>query len=63
MSRILRDLSTEQSRSFWESAERSAAEVESWPPWKRAGINVAEMREEAREQPDVESAPETPPDK
>jgi hypothetical protein len=63
MSRILRDLSTDQSRSFWESAERSAAEVQSWPSWKRAGINVADVRDAPREEPELDLAAEPPADK
>ena len=41
---IYRDLSTPESREFWAQAEKSAAEVATWPAWKRAGINVAHQR-------------------
>jgi len=51
MKPLQRNMSTEQSRNFWETAERSAAEVEQWPAWKRAGINVSQVREETREEP------------
>ncbi len=51
MKKILRNMSTEESKNFWEAAERSAAEVEKWPAWKRAGINVAPVRKEPREEP------------
>ncbi len=47
MTKILRNMSTEASRAFWETVESSAAEVEQWPAWKRAGINVAQVRDEA----------------
>jgi len=50
MKKILRNMSTEENRNFWETAERSAAEVETWPAWKRAGINVAPLRDEPREE-------------
>ena len=43
---IGRNMSTPESRAFWESAEKSAAEVQTWPDWKRAGINVTQMRDE-----------------
>lgn len=48
---ITRNESTPESREFWASAERSAAEVAEWPAWKRAGINVGQVREEPREVP------------
>jgi hypothetical protein len=48
MKKILRNMSTEESRVFWESAERTAAVVEQWPAWKRAGINVVQVRSEER---------------
>lgn len=58
MKKILRNMSTEESRNFWETAERSAAEVETWPAWKRAGINVAPLRDEPRvDEAAVEPAP------
>lgn len=46
MKKIVRNMSTAESRSFWETAERAASEVQEWPMWKRAGINVAQVREE-----------------
>ena len=46
--KIVRNMSTEESRKFWEAAERTAAEVETWPAWKRAGINVVQVRGEPR---------------
>jgi predicted Fe-S protein YdhL (DUF1289 family) len=46
--RILRNLSTPESRAFWEGCERAAEEVATWPDWKRAGINVAATRSEPR---------------
>jgi 23S rRNA A2030 N6-methylase RlmJ len=47
--KILRRLDTEASRAFWASAEKSAAEIASWPAWRRAGINVEPVRESAGE--------------
>lgn len=52
----VRNTSTEEGRAFWSSAEQAAAEVESWPDWKRAGINEAESRARARS----EAEPEAP---
>lgn len=43
--KVERNMSTPESRAFWKSAKKSAAEVASWPAWKRAGINVAQMRD------------------
>jgi hypothetical protein len=57
MKKILRNMATRESRAFWEAAERSAAVVETWPAWKRAGINVSHVREEPREEPAVEAQP------
>jgi hypothetical protein len=48
MTKLQRNLSTPESRAFWEKAERTGAEVESWPDWKRAGINYAPQRREPR---------------
>ncbi len=39
MKKVIRNLSTEEGRRFWESAERIAAEANDWPASKRAGIN------------------------
>lgn len=39
---------TPAARAWWAEAEANAAGVESWPAWKRAGINVADERSEAR---------------
>lgn len=47
--KIVRNMSTVENRTFWESAERSAKEIQLWPPWKRAGINVTQVREYPRE--------------
>jgi hypothetical protein len=53
MKRIVRNLMTNESRDFWSAAEKVAAEVDAWPSWKKAGINVAELRTEAREAPEA----------
>jgi hypothetical protein len=47
--KIVRNMSTAESRTFWETAERTARETQKWPAWKRAGINVAQVRQEPRE--------------
>lgn len=39
--KVSRDLSTPEGREFWKLSDR-AKEVESWPAWKRAGINEYE---------------------
>jgi hypothetical protein len=59
MKKIVRNLSTEESRKFWHHAEEAAAEICSWPDWKRAGINTIQVRAEARTMP--ESATEQAP--
>ena len=52
LKKIVRNLSTPESRAFWATAEESAREVQTWPDWKRAGINVASLRSVPREVPD-----------
>lgn len=47
--KIARNMSTAESRAFWESAERIAAEVDQWPDSKRAGINVTQFRKQPRD--------------
>jgi len=49
MKKIKRNTSTPESKEFWDQAEKTSQEVEIWPDWKRAGINVADQREEPRE--------------
>lgn len=41
MPKVWRNMGTPEGRAFWKASAR-AAEVESWPAWRRAGINVAE---------------------
>lgn len=41
---IRRNMSTPANRAFWKDVEKVAAEVRSWPDWKRAGINVTDRR-------------------
>lgn len=41
MSKVYRDTSTPAGKAFWEPSAR-AQEVEKWPDWRRAGINVTE---------------------
>ncbi len=55
MTRIVRNLTTEESREFWATAEKVAAQVDEWPSWKKAGINVADLRTEARQAPEIRS--------
>jgi len=40
MKKIVRNMSTSESRELWEGIERFSIEVHQWPAWKRAGINV-----------------------
>ena len=42
--KIVRNTSTPEGKAFWDSAERVAAQVDSWPASKRAGINVSAER-------------------
>lgn len=51
MSKIVRRMDTPTARAFWKSAEESAQEVATWPDWKRAGINVAQVRPTPRRLP------------
>lgn len=51
---IKRDLSTPESRKFWDSCEAASKEVLTWPDWKRAGINTAPALSEPRELPPKE---------
>jgi uncharacterized small protein (TIGR04563 family) len=51
--KIVRNVSTPESREFWRSAEESAREVATWPDWKRAGINASQLRDTPRELPKV----------
>ena len=48
--RISRNMSTPESRKYWFTVDQSAAEVATWPDWKRAGINVQQIRDEARQE-------------
>jgi hypothetical protein len=56
MKKILRNLSTDEGRNFWQTAERAAAPVEAWPAWKRAGINEAQLRQEPRQDSEASTA-------
>ena len=40
-------MTTVESRKFWASAEKRALEIQQWPSWKRAGINVQQFRTNA----------------
>jgi hypothetical protein len=59
MKKIVRNLATHESRELWTRAEQASAEVSGWPAWKRAGINVAQVRSEVRSSPDLLLAPES----
>lgn len=48
MKKIIRNMDTPENKLFWEEAEKSAFEVEAWPDWKRAGINVSQLRQNPR---------------
>jgi hypothetical protein len=41
-SRLVRNTSTEDNRSFWEHVSKTAAMVRSMPDWMRAGIEINE---------------------
>ena len=51
MKKIVRNMATAEDRMFWERAQKGALQVEEWPAWKRAGINVSQVRQEPREMP------------
>lgn len=51
MKKIGRNMSTPESRAFWANSEANSAEVATWPAWKRAGVNVSQLRNEPREEP------------
>jgi len=38
--KIIRNMSTPESRKFWEEVEKSAAETALWLAWKKAGIEL-----------------------
>lgn len=57
MKKIIRNMSTPESRAFWKSAEETAAEVATWPCWKRAGINMSQLRDTPRPMPSKSQCP------
>ncbi len=44
MKKIVRNLSTDEGKAFWASAQRIADQAQGWPPSKLAGINVSPVR-------------------
>lgn len=44
VNKVVRNTSTASSRAFWDGAKRASVEVQRWPDWKRAGINVSTTR-------------------
>lgn len=56
MTKLVRDLSTPENREYWRRMEETARKVESWPDWKRAGINVAQLRSQPRTSPEEDAA-------
>ncbi len=36
--KIKRDLSTKDNREFWKFVDKTSAEIEKWPEWKKAGM-------------------------
>jgi hypothetical protein len=56
MKRIVRNLSTDEGKQFWSMAEKAAAVVDEWPAWRKAGINVADLRTEARQVPEAQTS-------
>lgn len=53
--RLQRNLSTEDARRFWAHAEACAAEVATWPSWKRVGIAIDAPEVETSEKLTVDS--------
>jgi hypothetical protein len=53
VAKIIRNLSTKESKTFWSSAEVVAAQVQDWPASRRAGINVPDSNEATVEEPKV----------
>jgi len=51
MTKIVRNMSTTESKNFWAKTQQEASALTEWPAWKRAGINVAEVRTEPRSIP------------
>jgi uncharacterized small protein (TIGR04563 family) len=49
--KIVRNMSTPEMRELWRTAEDNAAEVATWPAWKRAGLNVSQLRDKPRRIP------------
>jgi hypothetical protein len=52
MNKIIRNVSDEAGRAFWDSARKSAEGVRDWPEWKKAGITA--------EQPGIKDAAPSP---
>jgi hypothetical protein len=48
MKKIIRNLASDANKAFWKDAETVATEVRSWPDWKRAGINVSNVRTDVK---------------
>jgi len=42
--KIIRNMSTKESRDWWENCKRIAAKAKNWPASRRAGINVSDRR-------------------
>lgn len=42
--KIIRNTSTPELKEIWSRTAECAKRVDSWPDWKRAGINEAQMR-------------------
>jgi len=40
MAKIIRNMTSETGRAFWDSAKKSAEGVRDWPEWRKAGITV-----------------------
>lgn len=47
--RSLRRLDTDEDRRFWQAVDEAAAEVRTWPAWKR-GVSILDERAAAREE-------------
>lgn len=56
MSKIVRNMSTPESRAFWEQVDRAAREVEQWPEWQKGWIDIPDTRREPRVAPEPVAA-------
>ena len=58
MPKIKRNLDTQESRDFWAHVDKCAAEVATWPEWKRVGISEPPQMRSTPREPVEANAPE-----